>query len=202
MAVADITISAAPNPLEQPEAYFRLKLGGVDLPGVIPPGGVSGWAIESNYDVKKGKGSDGATITDTGDPPPKGSVKTQLWRTGYGGDPNDFTDWTAFVVMLRAARKAKKALDVVHPIINACEVSSVVVTKIGQLTDEGGGLYTVELELLKWVPQPKAAGGTPSSSQDKDKNKPDASSQKEPDPNADLKKEFADKAKEAQQPDD
>jgi hypothetical protein len=160
-----------PAPSDYPELFYRCKIGGVLMPGVIPPNGISGWSLVTDHDVKKGKGADDATSTDTGDPPPKGTVKTQLWRKGVNDrgedDPNvphDFEEWDGFVKMLRQARRAKKALDIVHPIINQLEVTSVYVTKIGQITDEGKGLWTAELELEKWAPEPKDAGGTADSS--------------------------------------
>lgn len=198
----DITVDGSVNPIETPSAFYTALVGGVLLPGVIPPDGLEGWELLTDYEIKKGKGVDDATITDTGDPPPTGKIKTQIWRYGIAGDPNDFADLVSFNRMLRAARRAKKALDIVHPIVNAQEVTSVVVKSIGKLTAEGGGLYTVEYEFLKWVPQPKASGGTPSGSQDKDKTAPDGSTEKEDDPNADAKKELEKKIQEAQQPDD
>lgn len=199
------------NPLDNPEAFYTMKLGGVPLPGVIPPKGISGWSIKTDYDVKKGKGADDATETDTGDPPPEGKVKYQLWRNGtndLGEDdptvPNDFDDDENFVLMLRAARRNKSALDIVNPIINQCEVRAVVVKEIGQITDEGAGLWTRELELLKWVPSPKDdAGGTPSGTfADENKNlfhhDPDSEGVVVPtNPNAAREQALIDKTQEA-----
>lgn len=198
------------NPIDTPEAFYTCQVGGVQMPGVIGPDGFSGWELKSTYQVKKGKGVDGATITDTGDDLPTGKIKTQLWRNGVDGEgqddpnvPNDFDEDADFVRMLRAARRAKHALDIVHPIVNGQEVTSVVCTSIGALTYVGSGLWTREFEFLKWVPQPKAAGGTPAGSQDKDSNKPDNDSgTKTPDPLDAEKQELQDKIKEAQQPDD
>jgi hypothetical protein len=156
-----------PAPSDYPELFYRCKIGGVLMPGVIPPNGISGWSLVTDHDVKKGKGADDATSTDTGDPPPKGTVKTQLWRKGVndrGEDDRTFPT-TSRNGRLRQdapqARRAKKALDIVHPIINQLEVTSVYVTKIGQITDEGLGLWTAELELEKWAPEPKDAAARP-----------------------------------------
>lgn len=199
-------VSTFTAPFEAPELYYRCKIGGVDNPGVIARGSPSGWGILSEYDVKKGKGADGATITDTGDPPPTGKIKFLLWRHGVNDTgnpdpsvPNDFDDWNKYVLMLRGARRNKQALDIVHPIINQCEVRSIVIKEIGQMTEEGGGLWSVELDCLKWVPQPVAAGGTPGGSNDKDPNDPNAqpTDPNPNDPNAAAKQEFADLANQA-----
>jgi len=193
------TFDSFPVPMDNPELYYRATIGGVLTPGAIAKGGITGWGLETDIEVKKGKGANDATLTDTGDKPPTGTIKIQLWRRGEGDDPNDFDDWQAFFLMLRAARKAKKALDIVHPIINLQEVRSVLVKNIGALTDAGAGLWTVELELIKWVPDPPSAGGTPAGSQDKDGNGPDDKASADKDPNAALKQEFADKAAEAEE---
>lgn len=198
------TVGTFTAPSDAPELFYRCKIGGIDNPGVIARGGVSGWGIVSEYDVKKGKGADDATVTDTGDKPAKGKIKFLLWRKGVGDTgqddsnvPNDFDDWDNYVLFLRDARRNKQALDIVHPIINQCEVRSIVIEEIGQLTEEGAsGLWSAELSCLKWVDKPAAGGGTPEGA----KAEPGTENQTDPepaDPNAALKKEFADKAAEA-----
>lgn len=196
------TITAATFPVPQlnPEAFARATIGGVLTPGAIPKGGVADWAIISDWDVKKGKGQKDAIITDKGDPPPTGKIKYQVWRYGVNGDPNDFADDEAFVLMMLAARKNKQALDIVHPIVNQLEVTSVVAKSIGQLVDESGGLWTRTIEFLKWVPQTTDAGGTPTTANDKNQNDPNATQEQQTnDPNAALKQEFSDKLNEAAQ---
>lgn len=197
------TIAAVsfPVPMLNPEAFYRAKVGGILTPGVIPPAGVEGWALVFGWDVKKGKGANDATITDKGDEPPKGKIKYQVWRYGQNGDPDDFADDDAFVRMLISAKANHQALDLSHPIINQLTVSAVVPAEIGQLTDEGRGLWTRTIEFLKWVPQPIASSGTPSGSNDKDPNDPNAQgTDPQPNnPNADREKEFTDKLNEASQ---
>lgn len=205
------TLGTFTSPADAPEYYYRAKIGGVYTPGVIPPKGITGWSLKTDYDVKKGKGADDATMTNTGTDPPKGKIKYQIWRNGTGDSgeddasvPNDHDDDDNFVTMLLAASAANKALDIVHPIVNQLKVSSVVVTEIGQKTDEGLGLWSREIEFQKWVPEPKAAGGTPAAAQNKDDADPDADKPSAdpiagPDgPNKQLYKEFSDKKDEAQ----
>lgn len=92
-----------------------------------------------------------------------------------------------------------QAFDLVHPIINQLEVTSVVVEEISQIEPQGKGLYIAELSLLKWVPQPKTvAGGTPNGSQDKDgSGTKDPNDKTPPDPNQSRIDDFNKKLKQA-----
>lgn len=139
-------------------ALAVLKLGGKQLPGIIPKGGITGWSRKTSWKVAKGKGSDGATLTDEGDDPPSGKVKLQFWTD------EQLAAWEQTYGMLRAARAAKTALDIAHPMINAQEVTSIVVEEIGVLTEIATGLWEVELSLIQWLPSPKPAGGKPAGS--------------------------------------
>jgi hypothetical protein len=207
-----VTIEATsfPIPSETPETFYRALIAGVLTPGVIPPDGVTDWDIVTDWDVKKGKGINDATLTNKGNDPPTGKIKYQVWRKGYGGDPNDFDEDDSFVTMLLAAQEKGDALDITHPFVNQARVEAVVTKKIGQLKDEGGGLFTRTIEFLKWVEQPKTVGtGTPSGASDKmaafnkalQHNLDVAKGiiDQGNDPNAALKKEFEDKVKEAQE---
>lgn len=149
------------NPIVTPEAYNYAKLGGVRTPGVIPKGGVSGFKRSTEWEVKKGKGATGATVTDAGDSLVEGSIKMLLWRAD---DPDDFADWDAFREMLRAARKKGTALDIEHPDINDLECNSVVIKNIGQRVDEGKGLSSVTIEVIEYR-KAKPQGGTPAGSE-------------------------------------
>lgn len=146
-------------------AFRNFILAGTKSPGVIPRGGIDGFDLETDWQVKKGKGADDATMTDGGDNPPTGTIRIVLWRDGTNpGEPDDFADWTAFYQMLRAARKAKAALDILHPVVNSVEVTSVVVKKISPPKEVGPGKWEAAVTLQKWVPEPKPAGGTPGGS--------------------------------------
>lgn len=151
------------NPIAEPSLYERAALAGKLTPGIIGRGGVTGWDREQDWDIKKAKGKQGATMTDQGSAPTSGAIEIQLWRTGESPDfVHDFDDWeNDYRPMLETARVKGEALVVGHPIINGAGVTSVVVKKIGPLTDKGRGLWTVKVELLEFL-KPKAAGGTPS----------------------------------------
>ena len=71
-AVADLP------PWEYPEEWDPLTLAGVLVPGLVK---VTGWKRATNYDVKVGKGTAGATITLAGKPPAKGQIEFRVWTT-------------------------------------------------------------------------------------------------------------------------
>lgn len=185
---ATVTASAFPIPYDNPSAFYKATIGGVDTPGVIPPGGLEGWDLVFGWDAKAGKGLNDATITDKGDEPPTGKIKWQIWRRGTGNDPNDFADDDAFYTMLVDAKNNKKALDITHPIVNQARVTAVVPKVIGGLKDEGTGLFTRTVEFLKWVPQPTAAtGGTPAGANNTPAPEQPGAEQQDNDPNAALR---------------
>lgn len=139
-------------------AIAQLRLGGVLLPGIIEPGGIAGWARKTKFKETPAKGSDGASMELEGDENPSGKVVLTMW------DPEQLIEWAEAYTTLRAAREAGSALDILQPIVNALEVTSVVVESIGQLTYEAGGKWTVELGLKQWLPAPKKAPAKPSGS--------------------------------------
>lgn len=150
------------DPWTTPLAFRTLYLLGLPAPGVIPEkGGITGFKLVADLDKKKGKGKDGATVTDNGDKPIEGAVKLHVWTK------DQYQAYGPFKDAVLAARKANKAIDVVHPTINAADVPSVMVEEFGPLMHEGKFLWSYELKLVKWSAQPKDAGGTPDGSKDK-----------------------------------
>jgi hypothetical protein len=153
------------DPITVPNLIDLANIGGVLTPGTIAPKGITGFSRKRDWDVKKSKGSSGATITDTGAPPAEGSIKLLLWRREF--DPPDFVDdfvnWETLRAVLDTAKGDKskvQALTIIHPMINQQGITDVVVKDYTPLQDEGGGLWSVTITLLEWR-APKPAGGTP-----------------------------------------
>ena len=151
------------NPIDNPQAWDTISVGGVTSPGVIPKGGVSGFKREHEWDVKKGKGAAGATLTYVQRPPAKGSIKFYLVT------PQHFSDWETFALQFKydPTKKNPQAVDVFHPALAQIDVKSCVTTALGTVQAEGDeGLYAVTVELEEYFPPPKkSAVGTPSTSQ-------------------------------------
>ncbi len=143
-----------PNPIQIPAIYEQLVVAGELSPGVCE---VSGFARSWDWDVKKAKGSSGASATLQGEALAKGKVKFLLW------EPEHFDQWATFRELLVRGQQQKKieALDVLHPVLTDLGIFSLVVEDIGQLTKGSRGLYSITVSFLEYRP-PKAAGGSPS----------------------------------------
>lgn len=153
------------NPLSTPSAYRHFFMAGAKSPGAIPLDGIDGFDLANDWEVKKGKGKDGATITKNGRPPLEGSIRIQLWRDGSNDDePDDFADWDTFKAGLIVLDEGGAAIDIQHPLINDQGVVSVVIKLIGKPKQVGAGMWEVKIDLLQWVPTPKTSSGTPGGS--------------------------------------
>jgi hypothetical protein len=151
--------SGAINPIENPQSWDAFQAGQITAPGICE---VSEFKRAHEFDVKKGKGTYGATVTFVGRPPAKGSVKFLLWL------PRHFTEWDAFRPLLKydPTKKSVQAVDVYHPSLADIDIKSVVVESIGNAMKEAPGLYSITVELLEYFPAPKkSAVSTPTQSQ-------------------------------------
>ncbi len=150
------------NPLRNPGAYDFVEIAGRENPGIAI---VSGFKRDFGWDVKKGKGTKGATITLTDYPPCEGSIKFLLWTEEH------FDEWTEFRELFRydKSKKPAPAVDIWHPALEDVGVNSVVCKSIGPLVHEGKQLYSITVELLEyWPPPKKASTSTPSGSKGSD----------------------------------
>lgn len=186
------------NPIDSPQDYDFAEIDGVENPGIIAPGGITGFDRETEWEVKKGKGTKGGTATLTQLPPAKGSIKFLLWL------PEHFEFWdTTFrkVFKYDPTKKTKNAVDIFHPILAKQEIYSVVTEKIGPETPEGQGLWSIKVDLLEYLPPPKkTVTSSPSGSSSSSKSGA-GSTGKSDDPIADAQQaEIKKLLAEAQQP--
>lgn len=150
------------NPNVFPALYDVVIVGGIVSPGVAK---LSGFARAYEWDVKKGKGSAGATITAQGEAPAKGTITLSLWESGLGPNGRDhFAEWdTLRQLLAQPSGKTVTAHDVFHPYLQDIGVTSIVVEELGSLEPKGGGLFDVSIKVLEYKP-PKKTGGTPAAS--------------------------------------
>jgi hypothetical protein len=152
-------MSGAVNPIDNPQAWDFVTIASIDSPGVCEVGECK---RKHDYDVKKGKGTSGATTTFTGKPPATFSIKFKLWT------PAHFTAWDAFRPLLKydPTKKAAQAFDIYHPALADVDVKSVITESIGSIVHEGGQLYSLTVEFMEYFPASKtSAVSTPSGSQ-------------------------------------
>ncbi len=150
------------NPFDAPQDYDFVEIDGEENPGIIAPGGITGFKRETEWDVKKGKGTKGGTATLSQLPPAKGSIKFLLWT------PEHFATWNqSFYARFKydPSKKTKNAVDIYHPQLDFVDVHSVVTESISPPVPEGKGLWAITVELLEYLPAPpKTITSTPSGS--------------------------------------
>jgi hypothetical protein len=180
------------NPIDNPQSWDVIQIGQSTSPGVCI---VRECKRPFEFEVKKGKGSFGATVTFVGRPPAKVSIEFLLWEALH------FTHWDNFRPLLKydPTKKAVQAVDVYHPSFDDIDFRSVVVESIGSIVHKGKGLYSITVEVLEYFPAPKvSAVSTPTMSQ---QTQPDTTPGTQPDPVvAQMQKEFGDLANRATAP--
>lgn len=150
---------AALNPIDNPQDYDFIVVGSARSPGICRPFEPK---RKHEWDVKKGKGVRGATVTYVGQAPAQWDVVFELWQASH------WDDWASFATLLKydSTKKAVQAIDIYHPSLAEVDIKSVVVEAIGAITHEGKGLYTRTVSFLEYFPPPKlSAVSTPAGSQ-------------------------------------
>ncbi len=184
------------NPIDDAQGWDIVLLAGHVSPGRCE---VTGATRSQEWDVKRGKGAAGATITYTGIKPAEPKVKLYFWL------PSHFDAWTKFLPLLQTdpTKKTPTALAIYYPSLAVIGISSVVVKEIGAIEYEQTGLYSVTIDFLEYLPPPKkSAVGTPTTStQGANKSKGGAAAGTPPDPVTERQqREIAKLLAEAQKP--
>ena len=154
-----------PDPINDPELFDAIELGGVRSPGTVK---LSGHDRLFNWDVKAGAGQTGASTT-LKDVPPR-----PFKAAFYLADDDDIAAWPAFRdhVNTTISGTTPKALDVYHPDLAANGFKSVVLANFGGVVHDGKGGQSITIEFQEYAP-PKPKGGSPSGSSSKPKKKDD-----------------------------
>lgn len=138
------------SPFVNAKAWHKFLLGGSFSPGSITVDGVRGFGLKTGWDVKKGKGQLGATITLVEQPPVEGAFELQLIND------QDYQDWIEFIpVMAVAADKQRaKGIDIWYAGFAGLDISAVLIREIPVPRHVGRGRYLVTIEMIQWLPPP------------------------------------------------
>lgn len=149
------------NPLDHEDIYNAIVLAGRRSPGVVT---LSGHDRKIGWDIKKGNGQSGASMTRTSEDPIEFTCAFRL------ADREDFDAWPAFDGLIRStvSGPTPKALDVYHPDLVMNGITSVVLSSFGGVLHDGKGGQTITVKLLEYRP-PKSKGGSPNGSKTKPK---------------------------------
>lgn len=146
-----------PDPIQGPEEWDRFFIAGHPSPGIIAE-----WDAgkESEWDVKRGKGARGATLTYTGEKPAEPKFTLHFWLSQH------FADWQVFRSLLKydPSKKTITALDIYHPALADAEITSVVLRTVSAIKKVSPTLYAVEIAFIEYRPPLKSAVGTPDTS--------------------------------------
>lgn len=149
------------NPRTNANSWTYFTLQGVSSPGTIPRGGVKGFKRSITWDKKMGKGTEGATLTQVGIPPVKGSFVLQLIAgfDNVGQPSQDFANWDAFVQRVLSTspkQQIAQGLSIGYPGLASIGLSLVVVESYSGPEHQGKNLYHCTIELVEWQqPPPK-----------------------------------------------
>lgn len=149
------------DPFSNPGAWDAVVIAGQQAPGILlMPGGIE-FKRAFAWDVKKGKGTLGATATFVGQPLAKGTIKLVFWTMQH------FVAWSQFVPLLKydPTKIAPQAVDIYHPALADVNITSVIIEEIGIPMPQLDKRYIVELKFLEYLPPPAiSAVDTPTTS--------------------------------------
>lgn len=138
------------NPFVDPGAYDFCVVSGVRSMGILKWNG-SGRAFV--WDKKQGAGAQGATLTYRGWDLSDG-IKFQflMWTR----EQIEFC-YNVFIPLLEydATKANPKPVSIQHPVLMANNVFSVVTKNIGELTNAGQQLWTLDVDLSEYRPPAK-----------------------------------------------
>lgn len=136
------------SPLDNPEAWDVVSIGGKTSPGIVK---ITGAKRANRWDVKDG-GGDGATATFKGFKLAEPVMVFTFWKTYH------LKEWADFVPLLKfdPLKGKGQAFDVFHPALEDSGIKSCVVQEIGSLEfDQSKQWWTREVKLLEYRPPPK-----------------------------------------------
>jgi hypothetical protein len=144
----------APYPSDDPTAWNRCELANLVLPGIakVKVG------IEEEIEVKKAKGSAGATVTHHGDGP--ANVVITLSMT----EPEQWAAWQEVVPLLRpriASGKKREPVGIIHPKTTAYKIKGVHIQKIDDDADgDSSEPYVVTITCIEHFKSTAGASST------------------------------------------
>lgn len=156
------------NPLDHQDAYGKMTLADVPLPGVIIE--ITGADRKWTFDKQKAVNNGGASLNFKGEEIADAiKVKCSLTSVSH------FVDLAAARKALATPKGQKPvARDVKNAILNNQGISSVQIKMIGQETYAGAGQWTVEFELAEYNPPSPTKTGAADGSKTTDPSKPAA----------------------------
>ena len=157
MSIFDYGLPATLKPFapSHSQADDKIQLG---TPPVNSPGLaiLSGFVRKHDFDKKKGRGTNGATLTFDQLPPCEGTIKFLIWTDAQ------YQAWLTFQKLFKydPTKKSVTAVSIFHSSLAEINLSQVVCEHLGARVMErepGYGLYSYTVKLCEWRPPPAKA---------------------------------------------
>jgi hypothetical protein len=139
------------SPFQSAADWCHVWIGDVRAPGFLKRGGLQGFDRKTEWDVKKGKGAKGATLSLIQQPPAEGSFTFMI------NSEEVFQQWAFFLPLLRYDEQtgtAADAVDIYYPALAELGIRHVVTKQVGPLVHVGAMLYERTIEFIEWRPVP------------------------------------------------
>lgn len=146
------------DPISFPQQFDQILIAGVANPGYVV---VEGFERGHEWDIKKGKGTTGGTITYVQKPPSSGTLTFYAWLKSH------FVAWGTFRDLFKydPTKKAPTPFDVFYPTLADVDINSLVCQGISAFEEESPGLWKCVVKALEYFPpNGKSAVSTPSGS--------------------------------------
>lgn len=139
------------SPISHAAAWHKFDLNGMSSPGTVPRNGYRGFKRATGWDKKRGKGTQGATLTLTTAPPIEGEFALQLFSD------QDFADWDTFVqkvLSIAPTKQQAQGLAFYYPGFSSLGLTAVVVEHYSSPEHQGRGMYIATIKLCEWQKPP------------------------------------------------
>jgi hypothetical protein len=127
--------------------WDKVRLGDTTLPGVCSVGG----AVKRDIEVKKSKGSDGATLKDNGYAPASLSITWRIYTA------EQWLAAQAFIPTIHPRTKGgeRRPVAIGHPAPNLLGVKTIYVKEIGFPEVTGEKEISIPISAIEWDEEPK-----------------------------------------------
>lgn len=143
--------SDAVDPITNAPAWDVVKVAGKLSPGICR---LSGFDRGFGWQVKKGKGAKGSTVTLNEYPPAEGTITFYFWEQDH------FEAWREFrdIWNYDPTKKPINAVEIYHPALADLDIKNVVckkITAVEPTSDPPNGYYKATVDLIEYNPPPK-----------------------------------------------
>lgn len=134
---------------EDPLVWDTVEIAGKKFPGVAT---IRGPGLKRKIDVKKPKGSDGASLKDEGIEPAKLEITLLIWNRFFWEQLQGLIP----IITPRKKGGARRPTTIVHPLTRLLNITNIYIDGIPiPEHDKQNGFLRVKFTAIEWFPAPK-----------------------------------------------